>query len=147
MQAFVSDYMLFLNIISWLAFSALPSPLHGEVSSSFEPVFYPLLSRTRSRCRCWAASRLSHRPEPSGHAVHGEVDGLGIGGQHGLRFVLLRRTHRQQRRQYPICTDRSPVCPVLHELRGDRICWDGAQARRASRPASKFVDGSPRLAG
>ena len=34
----------------------------------------------------------------------------------------------------------SPVCPVLHKLR------DGAQARGASRPASKFIDGSPCLA-
>ena len=32
------------------------------------------------------------------------------------------------------------VCPVLHELPGDRICRDGAQARGASRPASKFVE-------
>ena len=38
------------------------------------------------------------------------------------------------------------VCPVLHELRGDGICRNGAQARGASRPASKFVDCSPRLA-
>ena len=36
-----------------------------------------------------------------------------------------------------------PVCPVLHELRGDGVCRDGAQTRGASRPASKFVDGSP----
>jgi len=38
------------------------------------------------------------------------------------------------------------VCPVLHELRGDGVCRDGAQARGASRPASKFLDGSPCLA-
>ena len=38
------------------------------------------------------------------------------------------------------------VCPVLHELRGDGICRDGALARGASRPASKFVECSPRLA-
>ena len=31
----------------------------------------PLLGRTRSRGRCWAAIQLSHRPAPSGHAVHG----------------------------------------------------------------------------
>ena len=36
--------------------------------------FYPLLGRARFRGRCWAAIRLSHRPEPSGRAVHGEVD-------------------------------------------------------------------------
>ena len=68
---------------------------------------YSLLGRTRSRCRCWAAIRLCHRPEASGRAVHGEVDWLDIGGQHGRRFVLLRHTHRPQRRPYPICTSRS----------------------------------------
>ena len=70
-------------------------------------LFTPLLGRTTSRGRSWAAIRLCHRPEPSGHAVHGEVDGLDIGGQHGRRFVLLRRTSRPQRRPYPICTGRS----------------------------------------
>jgi len=39
-----------------------------------------------------------------------------------------------------------PVCPVLHELRGDGVCRDGAQARGASRPASECVDSAPRLA-
>jgi len=39
-----------------------------------------------------------------------------------------------------------PVCPVLHELRRDGIRRDGAWAREASRPASKFVGGSPDLA-
>jgi len=38
--------------------------------------------------RCWAAIRLSHRPELSGRAVHEEVDGLDIRGQHGRQFVL-----------------------------------------------------------
>jgi len=45
---------------------------------------------------------LSHRPEPSVHAldyaVHGEVDGLDIGGRHGRRFVLLRHTTLTGRR-------------------------------------------------
>jgi len=67
----------------------------------------PPLGRTRSRGRCRAAIRLSYRPEPSGHAVHEEVDGLDIGGQHGRRFVLLRHTHKSQRRPYPICTSMS----------------------------------------
>ena len=66
--------------------------------------FYPLLSRAT---RCWAAIRLSHCPGPSGCAVHGEVDGLDVGGQHGRRFVLLRHTHRLQRRPHHICTTRS----------------------------------------
>ena len=39
-------------------------------------LFKQLLGRTRSRGRCWAASWLSHRPEPSGYAVHGAVNGL-----------------------------------------------------------------------
>jgi len=58
-------------------------------------LFKPLLGRSRSRGRCGAVIRLSHRPEPSGHVVHGEVDGLDIGGQHGRRFVLLRHTGRR----------------------------------------------------
>jgi len=68
--------------------------------------FYPLLGRARFRDWCWAAIRLSYRPEPSGHTVHEEVDGLDIGGQHGRRFVLLRHTHRLHRPPYPICTNR-----------------------------------------
>jgi len=63
-----------------------------------------LIGRTRSRGRCWIHVRLSHRLEPIGHAVHGEVDGLDIGGQHERRFVLLRHTHQRQRRPYPIYT-------------------------------------------
>ena len=35
-----------------------------------------------------AATQLSHSPEPSGHAVCGEADGLDIGGQHGQQFFL-----------------------------------------------------------
>ena len=73
----------------------------------FSEFFYPLLGRTRFHGRCWEAIRLSHRLEPSGYAVHEEVDGLDIGGQHGPRLVLLRHTHRPQRRPYPICTGRS----------------------------------------
>ena len=63
--------------------------------------FYPLLGRARFRGMCWAAIRLSHRPEPSGRAVRGEVDGLDIAGRPGRRFVYLRHTHRPQRRPYP----------------------------------------------
>ena len=40
----------------------------------------------------------------------------------------------------------SPVCPILHNLRGHGACRDGTQARGASRPSSEFVDGAPRLA-
>ena len=53
--------------------------------------FLKLLHRRLSRGRCWAAIRLSHRPKPSGRAVHEEIDGLDIGEQHGRRFVLLRQ--------------------------------------------------------
>jgi len=38
---------------------------------------YPLLGRARSRGRCWAAIRLSHRPEPSGRAARGEGRWIG----------------------------------------------------------------------
>ena len=69
--------------------------------------YCPLLGRARFRGRCSAAIRLSHRPEPSGRAVRGEVDGLDIGGQHGRRFVPLLHTHRPQKKPYPICTCRS----------------------------------------
>ena len=70
-------------------------------------LFILLFGRTSSWRRCWAAIRLSHRPEPSGRAVHEEVGGLDIGGQHVRRFVLVRHTHRPQRMPYPICTRRN----------------------------------------
>jgi len=56
--------------------------------------------RTISRGKCWAAIWLGHYPKASGRAVHGEVDGLDMGGQHGRRFVLLRHTLRPQSRPY-----------------------------------------------
>jgi len=76
--------------------------------------FITLLDRNRSQGSSWAAlshrpkpsGRLSYCPKPSGRAVHEKFDGLDIGGQHGWRFVLLRHTHRPQRRPYPICTSR-----------------------------------------
>ena len=40
-------------------------------------LFKPLLGRTRSRARCWAAVRMSHCPEPSGHAVNWERRWIG----------------------------------------------------------------------
>jgi len=60
-----------------------------------------LLGRTRSRGRCWAASRLSRHPEPSGFAVHGEVDVLDMGTRHDRRFILLYHTHRPQKGPCP----------------------------------------------
>ena len=74
---------------------------------SFERVLLSTASPPRYRGRCWVAIRLSHRPEPSGRVVRGGFDGLDSGGRHGRRFVLLRHTHRPQRRPYPICTGRS----------------------------------------
>ena len=72
------------------------------VSFSFLSQFFkPLPGRTRSRRKCGATVRLSHHPNPSGRAVHEEVDGLDIGGQHGWRFVFLCHTHRLQRRLCP----------------------------------------------
>jgi len=59
--------------------------------------YYPLLGRTRTRCRCWAAIQLSQQPKPLGNAVHGERDGSDIGGLQGWRFVLLRHTQRPHR--------------------------------------------------
>jgi len=88
----------------WISQTKLCSVFLFTLSEFF---FYPLLGRARYRGRCWAAIRLFHRPEPPGHAVHGEVDGLDIGRRHGRRFVLQRHTHRPQRRPYPICTSRS----------------------------------------
>ena len=57
--------------------------------------------------QCWAANRLSHHSEPSGRAVHEEVDGLDIGGQHGRRCDPLRHTHKPQKWPCPSCTNNS----------------------------------------
>jgi len=81
--------------------------LHTGLQVRLSEFFYPLLGCARFWGRCWEAIRLCHRPKPLGHAVHGQVDGLDIGGRHGQRFVLLRHTHRPQRGLYPICTSRS----------------------------------------
>ena len=87
-------------------------------------------SLRRYRSRCWVAIRLSHRPEPSGRVVRGEVIGLDSGGRHG-RQLLLRHTHRPQRRPYPICTGRSGN--VRHRCGGN---WAGPRL---------FLGGSFRL--
>ena len=86
-----------------------PTDCHRSygISLTTHSSLYPLLGRTRSRGRCWAAIQLSHHREPSGRAVHEEVGGLDIGGRHGRRFVYLPHTYRPQRRTYPICTSRS----------------------------------------
>ena len=61
----------------------------------------------QTRRRCWAVIWLFNCPELSGHAVHEDVDGLDIGGQHLQQFVFLWNTHRLQRRLCAICTSRS----------------------------------------
>jgi len=82
--------------------------------------FCPLLGRTRSRGRCWAANRLSHHSEPSGHTIHGEGDGLDIWRQYVRRFDCLRTTHKPQKRPHPICAKRRGN--VWHWCRGG---WAG----------------------
>ena len=59
---------------------------------------------------------MSHRPELSGRADHGEVDVLDIAGQHGRRFVLLRHAHKPEKEAIPICTSMS--VNVQHWCRG-----------------------------
>ena len=71
--------------------------------------FKLLLGRTRSRAQYSAAIQLSHHPEPSGRAVHGEVDGLDIRGQNGRRFVFLRQTHRPPRGRTPFVQTRAEM--------------------------------------
>ena len=76
--------------------------------------------------------RLSHRPERSGHAAHGEVDGFDIGGQHGRRFVLLAveeaipHLYKQERKSAtPVRTRLSRSQAVL----GRAIPWGGCRCR------------------
>ena len=88
----------------------------------------PLLRRTGSRGRCWAAIRLSRHPVPSGHALRREADGLDSEGQHGQRSVPLRQTHEPQKGPYPICVSRNGKvrhrCAESVKLR-PRCSWQG----------------------
>ena len=81
--------------------------------------FRPLLGCTRSRGRIWAANRLSHHPEPSGRAIHWEVDGLDIRKEHGQRFDLLRHTRKPQTRHTHLCKKR--LTPMWRRLSRTRI--------------------------
>ena len=94
---------------SWLLFSSTSASMTCQPSFSSSPFELVVLTTAwpHFRGRCWAAIRVSHRPEPSEHAVHEEVDGFDIEGQHGRRFVLLRHTHRTQKRPCLICVNRS----------------------------------------
>jgi len=121
--------------------------VHLLVLHPLSEFFKPLtLRHYRSWVRCGAAIRLSHRPEPSGRAVHEEVGGLDIGG-HVRRFVL-RHTHRPKRRPYPICCkqERKRPTPVLRRFMGGsfrRVGWcpapdlGGGQEARAQGPPPK----------
>jgi len=73
-----------------------------------------------------AAIRLSHRPEPSGRAVHEVVRGLDIRG-HGRRFVLLHQTHRPQRRPYPFVQAGAETSHASAEVvePGPGCSWEG----------------------
>ena len=59
-----------------------PQAVTGFFLAVWASSLNPLLGRTRSRVRCWAAIQLSNHPESLGHALHGpgEVDGLESGG-------------------------------------------------------------------
>ena len=63
---------------------------------------------------------------PALHAVHGEVAGLDIGGQHCRRFVFLRHTHTSQRRPYPFLqagAETSDNGAEAVELNSKRCIW------------------------
>ena len=81
-------------------------------------LFKPLLCRTWSRGRCWAAIRLSHRSEPSGHAVHGEVDGLDI-----VRLRILKSCENYPTRRLFIFVCKISKYDCNHMLRIDRFVW------------------------
>ena len=105
---------------------------HAHLLHRFcEFCYCPLLGPTRFRGRCWAAIQLSHRPEPSGRAVHREFDGLDIGGQHGRRFVVPRHTQRPQMRPYTICASKSGNARHRCEaVKPDPCCsWQGLSRR------------------
>jgi len=105
------------------------------VSSKHTPFFVvwaschnPLLGHTRSRGRCWAAIRLSRRPEPSDHAVYGGVNRRDIGGQHGY---LVSHTHRLQKGHTPFVEARAETCDIGAEAikPKPRCSWQGHSRR------------------
>ena len=75
------------NTINYINFLSLPD-FTLIVVVVWAIFFNPLLDRTLSRGRCWAAIQLSGHQEPSGRAVHGKLDVLKIRGQYvdGLFF-------------------------------------------------------------
>jgi len=80
-------------------------------------LFYPLLGRARYRGRCWAAIRLSHHPEPSGRAVHREVNGLDIGGERGRRLVDSHTQPHTEHFHLAMCLHGSLICYVRYVLK------------------------------
>jgi len=65
------------------------------------------------------------------HAVHEEVNGSDILGQHGRWFVLLRHTHRPLWRPYLICTSRSGkrLTPARRQLSQTQLFLGGSFQR------------------
>ena len=108
MKKLHSEFVLYRNVYNTQA--------QPDLSSSFESVHSGHCLATLD---IRAANRLSHHPEPPGRPIHGEVDGLDVGRQHGQRFGLLRHTHKPQKRPYPICANRSRN--VRHPCGGDWV--------------------------
>ena len=90
----------------------------GGANARFAPLRTPMI-------------RLSHRPQPSGREVHGEVDGLDIGGQHGRLFVVLRQTHRPQKGPCAICVRGAETSDTVAEaVRPNPRCSRKGHSRR-----------------
>jgi len=105
------DKYLQVCLLSLLLSTRLPPFL------SFDPDLSIHCLATLDLRRCWAAIQLSHHPEPSGHALNGEVDGLDIRGQHGWQFVLLCHTHRPRGDKPHLCKqEQKHPTPVWRQL-------------------------------
>jgi len=93
--------------------------------------FSPLLGLTRSRSRCWVANRLSHHPEPSGCAIHGEVAGLNSGRQHVQRFDIPLHTHKPRSGHTPFVQIGAETSDTGAEaVEPDQRCsWQGYSRR------------------
>jgi len=106
------------------------------VASSFELVIQTTAWPHYILGQMLSSHSVVHRPELSGHAINGVVDGLDIGGQHGRQFVCATLTSRRGGHN-PICTSRSKTfdtgAEVIkldttsswegHSRRGGCWCW------------------------
>jgi len=101
--------------------------------------FNPLLGRIISRCRCWAAIRLSRHPVPSRHALSAEVDGLDNERQNGQWSTVCSSVPRSQVAEGAmpqLCKqERKRPTPVLRRL--SRTHTVGFQLR-ATKPELKL---------